>query len=172
MDRAALLFELADAFGRADHVRQADAELLVNHDDFAVCDQSAVDEYVEGLAGRPIELDDRALIELQEIANRNARAPDLHRKCHWNVENDVHIHVAIDLRTSLGLEVFEFGGARLGCCSVHRYTFQAFFRILESVGCLGRRTRASTLTACWPRERPKEPRNIGTCSASTVTVPA
>jgi hypothetical protein len=45
------VFQLADAFGRTDHVREADAELLVHNHHLTVSDQRAVHEDLQVLTG-------------------------------------------------------------------------------------------------------------------------
>src|SRR5262245_58548916 len=52
---------------RTDHIRHPDPELVVDDHDLAVRDQRAVHEHIERFAGEAIELDHRALAELQEI---------------------------------------------------------------------------------------------------------
>ena len=56
------LLELLDTFGRAQHVGQADTELLVHHDHFALGNQGAVNQHVQRLASKTVKLDHRALV--------------------------------------------------------------------------------------------------------------
>src|SRR4051812_39128455 len=83
--------ELPHALGRCDDVGEADPELLVDDDDLALSDQAAVHEEVERLAGESFELDDRALSELEYLADRNLGAPQLDGELHRNVEDEVDV---------------------------------------------------------------------------------
>src|SRR5262249_44231759 len=160
--------QLAQALGGAHDIRQADAEALVDDHHLAVGDEGAVHEHIERLAGPAIELDDRALVELQQVAGRNARTPDRQRHRDGDVEDDVEVDVAAR-RLTLVLHLLELGGLdRIGV-GVHLRLSGLKFRE-SGGGAPMRRTRVSTLTACWPRERPKLPRNSGTSSASSVTL--
>src|SRR6185437_2161211 len=94
----ARLPQLPHALGGADHVGQADAELLVDHHHLAMRDQGAVDEHVQRFAGGAVEFHHRALVELQQVADADARAADLHRQGHRHVED----HVEIDLAGARG----------------------------------------------------------------------
>src|SRR3546814_9831258 len=51
----------------ADDVGDADAELLVDHDDLAASDEGAVHEHVDGAADRAIELDHRSEEHTSEL---------------------------------------------------------------------------------------------------------
>src|SRR5471032_743546 len=83
--------QLLDAFARADHVGQADAELLVDHRHFAMGDQRAVDQHVQRLAGQAVQLDHRPLVELQQVADVDFGAADFHGDRHRNVEDHVQV---------------------------------------------------------------------------------
>src|SRR5947209_10996137 len=98
--------ELPHALRRSDHVRETDAELLVDDHHFALCDQAAVDEQVQWLAGETFELDDRALRELQNLANRNPGAAELDGELNRYVEDEVDV-VAGTERTRLRRELLE-----------------------------------------------------------------
>src|SRR5690348_7987305 len=91
----ALSPQLAHALGGADHVGQADAELLVDHHHLAVRDQRAVDEHVQRLAGGAVQLHHRALVQLQQVADADAGAADLHGQGHRHVEDHVQVDVAL-----------------------------------------------------------------------------
>ena len=52
------LLQLADALSRADDVCEADTELLIDHDYFAVRDERTVHKHVERFAGGAVELHD------------------------------------------------------------------------------------------------------------------
>src|SRR5690606_21654556 len=67
--RTRISAQLPDALALADHVSQANPELLVDHHHLSVGDQGAVDQHVERLAGQAIQLDHRALVELQQVAD-------------------------------------------------------------------------------------------------------
>jgi len=66
----------ADAFAGTDHVGQPHAETVVHHDDLAMRDQRAVDEHVQRFAGGTLQFDHGALVELQQVADRDAGMPD------------------------------------------------------------------------------------------------
>src|SRR4051812_40018007 len=72
------------AVGR-EHLGDAQAELLVDHDDLAAGDRLAVDQQVDGLAGEPVERHDGAGPEGERLADRHPRAADLHRELHLHV---------------------------------------------------------------------------------------
>ena len=59
------------------------AEVLVDHDDLAAGDQAAVDQQVGGAAGGPVQLEDGAGRQLEQLAHRHPGAADL----------DGHLHV-------------------------------------------------------------------------------
>src|SRR5262245_50102499 len=100
------LLQLADAFGRAHHIGEADAELLVHHDDLAMRDQRAVDEHIQRFAGGTLQLDHRTLVQLQQAADGQARA------AHFQRQRDRHVqdHVEVDVLGGL------FGN---GCIGSH-----------------------------------------------------
>ena len=68
----------------------ADAELFVDHDDFAVPDERAVDEHVDGTAGGAVELDDRTGLQPDDVAYLQPPAPEL--------GGDFHVHVVEQAR--------------------------------------------------------------------------
>ncbi len=51
-------------------------ELVVDHHDFALCDQAAVDQHVHWFAGQAVEFHHRPLSQLQQVANRDLGAPE------------------------------------------------------------------------------------------------
>src|SRR5262245_52582627 len=59
----------AQALVGCDDVGEPDAELVVDHYHFALGDEAAVHQHVHGLAGEPVQLDHRALHQLQEVAD-------------------------------------------------------------------------------------------------------
>ncbi len=79
-------------FGGAHHIRQPDAEFLIDHHHLTARDAHAVHQHVEGFSGEAIELDDRAGRELQQIAHRHARASNLERQRDRNVEDQIQVH--------------------------------------------------------------------------------
>src|SRR5690606_19432055 len=87
--KSAPAVEPVDAFGRRDDVGQSDAVAVFDHHDFALRDQVAVDVDVHGLAGKVVQLDDRALAELQQVLDGQAGAAELHRE----LDRDVHDQV-------------------------------------------------------------------------------
>src|SRR5581483_159865 len=133
----------------------------------------AIDEHIERLAGGAVQLDDGALVELQQVSDRDARAADFHGECDRHIQDDFEVDIAAGLRRLI-LQVVEFRGARLGYVGVHRKVPQVRLAMAIEVAGAGRaerRIRSSTFTACSPRERPKLPRKTGTSSASRVTLP-
>ena len=59
------LRQLLDSFGRADDVGEANAELLVHHDDFSPRHQLVVDQHFHRFSCQFFKLDHRPLPELQ-----------------------------------------------------------------------------------------------------------
>ncbi|MCY1457062.1 hypothetical protein D9M71_743220 [compost metagenome] len=54
-------------------------------------DQGAVDQYVERLAGQAVEFDHRALVQLQQVANTDVGAADLHGNGHRNIQDHIQV---------------------------------------------------------------------------------
>ena len=54
-------------------------------------DQRAVDQHVEWLTGQTIQLDHRALIELQQVADSDIGVTHFHGDRHWNIQDHVQI---------------------------------------------------------------------------------
>src|SRR5680860_392794 len=79
------------AFTRADHIRQADTEFVVDHDHLAMSYKRAVDQHVQWLSCQSIQLDNRALIQLQKVADRDLGIPHFHRDTDGDVQNDIEI---------------------------------------------------------------------------------
>src|SRR5947209_10418231 len=106
------------AVGRlAEDLGDAEAELLVDHDDLAPRDRSAVDEKVDGLAGHAVERDDQALAELERLADGHPRPPDLDRQVDRDSAQPVQVAGAARRRSGVGAvgrrrrrrtELFEF----------------------------------------------------------------
>src|SRR5690606_16285233 len=93
-----LLLQPLDAFTRADHIGQPDTEFFVNHHHFPVCNQSAVDQDIQRLTRQPVQLDDRALVQLQQVTNRYLGVAHLH----GNGDRDIQDHVDIGCLTATG----------------------------------------------------------------------
>ena len=86
------------SFGR-DQLGNADAEAVVEHEDFATGDQPAVDEDVDGVAGELVERHDGALFELQHLFELHVGAAEL--------DLEVELDVAEQFeRSRLGRETF------------------------------------------------------------------
>src|SRR3546814_395863 len=66
----------------ADDVGDADAELLVDHDDLAAGDEGAVHEHVDGAADRAIELDHRPGAQLEDVTPEHAGPAELSGDAH------------------------------------------------------------------------------------------
>src|SRR5690606_17691422 len=71
--------QAVDALGRGDDVGEADAVFLFDHHHLALGDEVAVDEDVHGLARQPVELDHRALAQLQQVLDGEPGAAQLDR---------------------------------------------------------------------------------------------
>ena len=142
------LLQFANAFSGTDHIREPDSEFLIDHYNFAVRNQCAIDIYIKRFPGGPIELNDGALIKLQQVADADATATHFHRQCDGNIEHDIQVDVTAGaLRRPLGLQILQRCGLYL-CVHI----FPAM--MLCSIG--GRRLarRSEILMACWPRELP------------------
>ena len=72
--------------GLFDQLRYAHAEVLIDGDDFAARDETIVDEQIHGTAGQPIQFDNLAGAELEDIAHQHLSRSQLSR----NGERDVH----------------------------------------------------------------------------------
>ena len=72
-------------FSSTHDLGDADAELLVDDDDFAVPHERAVDEHVDGAAGGAVELDHRSGSQGDDVAHLQPPAPEL--------GGDFHVHV-------------------------------------------------------------------------------
>src|SRR6185503_359502 len=147
-----------DPLGRRDHVGETDPELVVHNDHFAVRDQ-------------------RALVELQQVADRDARAADFHRQRHGHIEDHFEIDIARASVTATILQVVELGFRGLFVLVTHREISVAWDQGLRvnittsGALILLRATRSSICTACWPCDTPNVPRKTGTSSAITVARP-
>src|SRR5665213_1982172 len=105
--------QLARALGGRDDVGQADAELFVDDDDFALCEQAAIHVDVERFSGEAVELDYGTLRELQHVADRQPRASELHGELYGNIHH--HADVAgLSGDAWRGGEAVEHGGTRSG----------------------------------------------------------
>ena len=104
------LTRLLAPFRGTDDIGQANAELLVHHHYLAVRDQRAVDENIQRLSSEAIELDDRALIELEQLSNADLSPANLHRDGHRNIHHGFKIRRGRSCREA-GIG---HGGAELG----------------------------------------------------------
>ena len=74
-----------------DDLGDPQAELLVDDHDLAARDRLAVDQQVDGLAGQPVQRDDRAGAERERLADRHPRAADLHGQLDGDVAQAVEL---------------------------------------------------------------------------------
>src|SRR5690606_34948199 len=99
--------------------------------------------------------------ELQEVADRDAGAPDLERQRHSHVED--HVQVEIRARAGFGGERVE-GGKRGGIGSGH-----GVFVRESRVGTARAACTCVTLMALRPLWMPNSPENSGICSTRSCT---
>ena len=59
--------DFAHAFRRCDDVGQANAELVIDHNDFALSDQCAIDQHIHRFAGHGFQFNHRAVGKLQKV---------------------------------------------------------------------------------------------------------
>src|SRR3954453_19412140 len=74
--RATVSMDLAPSV-LGDDVRDAQRVVLVDHDHLAAGDQPAVDQQVVRLAGGPVEFDNRAVAQGQQVVDGHPRAAEL-----------------------------------------------------------------------------------------------
>src|SRR5690554_2793803 len=86
-----LFLQPLDAFARADHIGQADAEFFVDHNHFAMGNEGSVYQHIQWLTCQPIQLDHRTLVQLQQVANGYLGIPDLHGDADRYIENHIQI---------------------------------------------------------------------------------
>ena len=67
MKATAILLYPGQPFRRAHYIRYADPKILINDHHLALCYKLAVDQEVNRLARKFVELDDRSLTESQDI---------------------------------------------------------------------------------------------------------
>src|SRR5690606_13785529 len=141
------------------------AEAVVHDHHFALCDQGAVDEHVQRLAGTALELDHRTLVELQQVADRDARAPDFQRQRHRHVEDHVQVEVGAEAGAGAGLggERVE-GGQRRCVVGGHGVVLRE-----SRVGTARAACTCVTLMAFLPLWMPNSPVNSGICSTCSCT---
>src|SRR3546814_536301 len=89
--------QAAKAVRRRDDVGNAYAVFFVDHDNFALCDQVAVNEDIHGFAGKAVQLYDRTLAKLQDVLDRQARTAQFDRQLHGNIHDHVDVAVALDV---------------------------------------------------------------------------
>src|SRR5438445_4932042 len=93
----------------ADHLGDADAELLVHDDHLATRDQRSVYRYVDRLTRQLVQLDDTARAQRQDLADRHVRSPQL------DADLERHVYQQLDpvpliQRGDLGRERHELDG--------------------------------------------------------------
>src|SRR5690606_265258 len=154
-----------DPLAGADHVGQAHAEAVVDHHHLAMGDQGAVDVDVQRFAGAALQLDHRALVELQQVADRHAGAPDFQRQGHRYVEDHVQVEVVAG-QAGLGLQRVEL---RRGGGFVVHAGISSGAAALRAVSLPGGWVRV-IFTALQPLDTPNWPVNTGMFSTQTGTV--
>jgi hypothetical protein len=78
--------------------RDAQPELLIDHDDLTVRDWSAVDQQIHRLARQAIERDDRAGTQVEGLTDGHLRAPDLNAQLQWHLADAAHVGVLQHIR--------------------------------------------------------------------------
>ena len=105
-----LALQPANAFGLRRHVGEAHTEFVIDHHHFALCNEAAVDQHIHRLACERIELDHRALCELEDVFDWNPGASQFDGELYRNVEYQVDIVVHLAAIAGEALE-----DRRLGC---------------------------------------------------------
>src|SRR5690606_23194502 len=116
-------------------------------------------------AGAAFQLDHRALVELQQVADRHAGAADLQRQGHRHDEADVQVQVAGAL-DGLGLQRVELRGRGRGFGAHAGISSGAAWRGFSAPG----GWVWTIFTAFLPLDRPNWPVNTGMFSTHTGTV--
>src|SRR5690606_560675 len=127
--------------------------------------QGAVDVHVERFPGAALELDHRALVELEQVADRDPRPADLQRQRDRHVEDDVQVEVRAGL-SGIGGERVEGGHGR-GVVVGHGDSSEGSGWVAARGLC----TRV-ILMAFLPLWMPNSPLNSGICSTFSCTVRA
>src|SRR5205823_4185807 len=89
-----------NTFCRSGDLGDANPEVVLDHDNLALCYQPAVDKQVDRLAGDAIELDYRSGRELQHVLNQHADPAQLDRYVERNVKD--HVETAGQRRVRAG----------------------------------------------------------------------
>ena len=76
----ATLSSPSDPLVGVDDFGHADAEVLVNDDNFPARDQPVVHQDVDGISGKLVQLDDRAVAQRKHVLDRQLLLPKLHIK--------------------------------------------------------------------------------------------
>src|SRR6185437_11488049 len=85
--------------------------LFIDHDDLAARDRRPVDEQVDGLAGHPVQRDDRAVTQLERLADRHLRASHLNCHLDGHIAQPPQVSARAEVRGSLSraiAQLFEF----------------------------------------------------------------
>src|SRR5262245_22737776 len=171
--------EARHALRRAHDVGEADAELVIDDDDLAMCDQRAVHEHVHGLAGESIELDYRSLIELEQFAHAHARTAHFEREGDGHVEDHVEADLAaVGRLRRAAREIVEACTLRRlrrrgAACGGRARSGSGFAGLFAHVGFLEDFPgvmRSVMRSALKPRDAPKRARNRGVPPETTVMV--
>src|SRR4030095_3523667 len=76
---------------RANDIRDPDAVVSRDDDDFAARARPAVYEHVDGIGGRTSEVDDRARPDSRQVHQRHLRLSKPHRQRQIDVQDDVQV---------------------------------------------------------------------------------
>ncbi len=79
------LMQAAYAFFGTHHFGEHDAKLIFDNDYLSTSNKRAINQHIEWFAGHSVELDDRALAELEQIANAHTRPT------HFNRDRDIDV---------------------------------------------------------------------------------
>src|SRR4051812_6241625 len=99
----------ASLVGGGDDLGDADTELVVDHHHLAAGDEGAVDQEVDRAAGDPVQLDDRAGGEGQQVPHRHASAAQLGGDAHLHVGQQVQRLGVAQGIAAAGLGLVEVG---------------------------------------------------------------
>src|SRR5690554_5378284 len=109
--RTMLLLQPFDALTRADHIGQADTELFIHHHNLTVGNQGAIHQHIQWLTRQSVQLNHRALVKLQQVADWNLGVTHFHGDGHWNIEDNVDIRsFPATTHTCVVREFFHRGG--------------------------------------------------------------
>src|SRR5690554_6117267 len=134
-----LFLQPLDAFARADHIGQADAEFFVDHNHFAMGNEGSVYQHIQWLACQPIQLDHRTLVQLQQVANGYLGIPDLHGDADRYIQNHIQIRwrrATFD-RHAVFVKFFHGSGTNAAISALAGLCFSGFFHSLSPLVILG-----------------------------------